>query len=93
VTETTAIETPRKQSAQIQAKPGMTSIAVRVVYGLGLLAATVLAASLVFVAVAWAASGDGEFGIDIALPALVLWIALIGIAAGTLAVRRRGRPR
>ena len=93
VTETSAAETPpERDEAQSQAATS-ASVLVWIVYALGIVAAIVLAASLVFVGAAWATSGGGQFGIDVAVPALVVWMVLIGLAAGTFAVRRWGRPQ
>jgi hypothetical protein len=91
-TPTPAAETP----AEAEAKPRATtpaSVVVWVIYLLGIVAAAVLLASLGFVAIAYASSRDGDFGVDVALPALVVWIVLIGLAVGTFAVRRWGGPR
>jgi hypothetical protein len=77
-------ETPRSTA---------TPVVVWIVYGLGLLAALLLVASLAFVGIAYAASGGDDFGVDVSLPALVVSILLIGAAAGTFSVRRWGGSR
>jgi hypothetical protein len=65
-----------------------TRIAIWVLYVLGLLAAFVFVASAAFVAIAYATTGDGGFGLDVSLPALVVWAALLIAAAGTWLWRR-----
>jgi hypothetical protein len=87
---------PAETPSEAEAKPRATtpaSVVVWVIYLVGILATTVLVASVGFVAVAYALSRDGDFGVDVALPALVVWIVLIGLALGTFAVRRWGGPR
>jgi len=74
-------------------RSGGTPIAVRVVYVLGIVAATVLAASLLFVVVAYATTGSGGFGLDVSVPALVVWLGIVIAAGGTWVWRRFGAAR
>ena len=72
-------------------RSGGTPIAVWVVYVLGIVAATVLAASLLFVVVAYATTGSGGFGLDVSVPPLVVWLVIA--AGGTWVWRRFGAAR
>ena len=75
-----------------QATPtGGTPIWVWLVYGLGILAATVLVGSLLFAVGALIASDD-EVGLDwnISIPAILLWGGLV-VAAACTWLWRRGR--
>jgi hypothetical protein len=86
--EIPASETPTADTPNAQ-----TPVGVWVLYALGILAATVFAASLLFIAIAYAVSGSSGVGLDISLPALVVWLALIVAAGGTFLWRRRGRAQ
>lgn len=67
-----------------------TPVWVWLVYAVGLLAAAILVLSFAFSAVVYLSSDDEEsFGLNISVPALVLWVGLVAFAAGTLAWRRR----
>jgi len=97
VTETSAAERPPQATPEVveetpSAVPG-TPVGVWIVYVLGLLGAVVFAASLLFVALAYATSGGGGTGINVSMPALVLWLAVTVAAAGTFLWRRYGRPK
>ena len=70
-----------------------TPIGVWVLYVLGLVAATVLVASLAFVGLAYATSGSGEVGLHVSLPALLLWLCLVLAASTTFLWRRSERSR
>jgi hypothetical protein len=95
MTETTTPE-PTSGSAQDaasvepKAKSSGTPIALWALYVLGLVAATVLVASLLFVAFAYAVTGNGGTGVDVSVPALVIWLGLVIAAGGTFAWRRWG---
>jgi hypothetical protein len=69
-----------------------TPVWVWVVYALGLLAGGIIALSLAFAGVVYLSSDD-EFSVSVSTPALVLWSALVVLAAGTLVWRRRGGGR
>jgi hypothetical protein len=67
-----------------------TPIWVWVIYALGLLALAIIALSLAFSAVVYLSSDDdAAFDLNVSVPALVLWIAIALVAAGTLVWRRR----
>ena len=74
-------------------RSGGRPIAVWIVYVLGIVAATVLAASLLFVVVAYATTGSGGFGLDVSVPALVVWLGIVIAAGGTWVWRRFGAAR
>jgi hypothetical protein len=100
VTEATTPETPPEELAEAGAAPkpkpapqAGTPAWIWVVYTLGALAATVFAGSIAFVAFASLTGGNGGTGIDVSIPALVVWLALAIAAAGTFARRRWGGPR
>ena len=71
---------------------GGTPIWVMIVYALGLMAGAILVLSIAFAAVVSASSDDGG-GFTVNAPALVLWAAIVALAAGTLVWRRRGGGR
>jgi predicted lipid-binding transport protein (Tim44 family) len=102
VSETTTPQTPPEEPAKAASvpkpepkpeAPSGTPVWVWAVYVLGGLAATVFAGSLAFVAVGYATEGSGGAGVDISIPALVVWLALVIAAAGTFAWRRWGGQR
>jgi hypothetical protein len=99
VTETTTPEPPLEEPAEAAtaSKPtppqAGTPAWVWVVYILGALAATVFAGSIAFVAIASLTGGNGGAGVDVSIPALVVWLALAIAAVGTFAWRRWGGPR
>jgi hypothetical protein len=98
VTETTTPETTPHEPAEAapppkQAPQGGTPAWVWVVYVLGVLAATVFAASLAFVLIAHLTAGDGGAGVHFSTPALVVWLALAVAAVGTFVGRRWGGRR
>ena len=64
-----------------------------VLYVLGLIAATVFVASLLFLAVAYATSGGGSFGVNVSVRAFAIWLGLIIAAGGTFVWRRWGRAQ
>jgi hypothetical protein len=71
-----------------------TPIWVWVVYALGLLAVAIILLSLAFSAVVYLSSDDdAAFDVNVSVPALVLWAALVLLAAATLVWRRRGGGR
>jgi hypothetical protein len=86
--ESDAVAAP---SVEPTTAPSGTPIAVMLLYVLGLIAATVLFGSLVFVGLAYAASGGGGFGVNVSVRAFVIWIGLIVAAGGTYVWRRWGR--
>jgi hypothetical protein len=69
---------------------GGTPIWVWLVYGLGILAATIFAVSALFVVGAYLASDDVPVTFDVSAVAIVLWGGLIALAGATWLVRRRG---
>jgi len=75
------------------APTGGTPIWVWVVYGLGILATTIMVASLLFVAGAYIASDDVPVTFSTSWMAIVLWGGLIVRAIGTWLSRRRGGGR
>jgi hypothetical protein len=72
---------------------GGTPIWVWVVYGLGILAATIFTVSVLFVAGAYIASDDVPVTFNVSSVAIVLWGGLIALAVTTWLVRRRGGGR
>ena len=72
---------------------GGTPIWVWIVYGLGILAATIFAVSILFVAGAYIASDDVPVTFRVSSVAIVLWGGLIALAVATWLVRRRGGGR
>ena len=68
-----------------------TPVWVWVVYALGILAAAIVAFSLLFTAGAVFLSDDIEATYDISTPAIVLWGGLMLAAVVTWVVRRRQR--
>ena len=68
-----------------------TPIWVWLVYGLGLLAGTVIVFSLLFTFGAFALSSDVPVGYDFSWPAAILWGGLALAAIVTWIVRRRQR--
>lgn len=72
---------------------GGTPIWVWVVYGLGILAATIVAVSILFVVGAYIASDDVPVTFNVSAVAIVLWGGLIALAVATWLVRRRGGGR
>ncbi|MCS7006106.1 MAG: hypothetical protein RMM28_01605 [Thermoleophilia bacterium] len=67
---------------------GGTPVWVWLVYGLGILGATIVVASGLFVLGAYLGSEEGAFSLNVSLPVLVLWGGL-ALAALVLRVRRR----
>jgi hypothetical protein len=97
VTETTTPDTTPHEPAEAappskQAPQGGTPAWVWVVYVLGVLAATVFAASLAFVAIAYLTDNGGA-DVHVSTPALVVWLALALAAVGTFVGRRWGGRR
>jgi hypothetical protein len=72
------------------AKAG-THVGVWVIYGLGILAAAVFVFSVLFTAGAYLLSEDVPVTYDVSPLAVVVWGALIALAAGTWLWRRRRR--
>lgn len=70
---------------------GGTPILVWVVYVLGILAATIFVLSVLLVLGAYLASDEVPVGFDVSVPAVILWGALVALAAGTWVWRRRAR--
>ncbi len=68
-----------------------TPIWVWVVYAFGIMAAAIFAFSVLFTAGALLLSDDVPVTLDVSLPAIVLWGALMVAAAATWYVRRRQR--
>ena len=68
-----------------------TPIWVWLVYGLGLLAGTVIVFSLLFTFGALALSSDVAVGYDFSWPAAILWGGIVLAAVVTWIVRRRQR--
>ena len=99
MSETTASERASEEARdEAPATPkaaasGGTPVWAWVVYTLGALAGVILLASLGFVALASLTAGDGDAGVDVSMPALVLWLALAIAGGGTFVWRRFGRPR
>jgi hypothetical protein len=93
----TVAETPREDSAEVAAPPAQAAVGtpvwVWVVYGLGILAGTVFAVSLLFLLFAYAATGSGGFGIHVSDAAFVVWLVLAVAAAVTFVWRRFGSSR
>jgi hypothetical protein len=71
------------------ARPGSTPIWVWVVYALGILAATILALSVLFTLGAYLLSDDVPVTTNVSVPALVLWGGLTAAAGGLWIYRRR----
>lgn len=72
---------------------GGTPIWVWVVYGLGILAATIFVFSILFVLGAYLTSDDVPVTLSVSALAIVLWGGLIALALATWFARRRGGPR
>lgn len=72
---------------------GGTPIWVWLVYGLGLLSATILVASGLFVLGAYIGSEEGTVTTNVSVPALILWSGLTLVALVVWLRRRRGRAR
>ena len=70
-----------------------TPALVWVVYGLGIAAAAVVLVSALFTAGAYFLSGDLAVGFNVSLLALLVWVGLIALAAGTWLWRRRAGRR
>ena len=70
---------------------GGTPIWVWVIYGIGILAATIFVFSILFTVGAYVLSGDVEVTFDISVLAIVVWGGLIAGAVGLWLWRRRGR--
>jgi LPXTG-motif cell wall-anchored protein len=68
---------------------GGTPIWVWAVYALGILAAAILAFSILFTLGAHLLSEDIGVTTNVSVPALVVWIGLAALAAGTWIYRRR----
>jgi len=68
---------------------GGTPIWVWLIYGLGILAATILVLSILFTAGAYLLSDDVPVTTNVSVPALVLWGGLSVIACGLWFYRRR----
>ena len=81
---------PSKQAAESQPAAG-TPIWVWVVYALGILAAAIIAFSLLFTLGARLLSNDVPVGYDFSWPATILWGGLVLAALVTYVVRRRQR--
>jgi hypothetical protein len=101
VTDTTAAETspesqddvqPSAAPAQVASAEG-TSTGIWILYALGILAALVLAGSLVVVAIESAGSGGNGVDLHVSTLALAIWLALIIAAGGTFVWRRWGRAK
>jgi hypothetical protein len=74
------------------APTGGTPILVWLIYGLGLLAATIFAFAGLFVLGAYIASDEVPFSVGTSTLAIVVWGGFIVLALATLLVRRnRGR--
>jgi hypothetical protein len=73
-----------------QPKPG-TPIWVWLVYGLGILSASIVAFSVLFTTGALLLSDDVPVTYDVSTPAAILWGGLIVAAAVTWYVRRKQR--
>lgn len=82
-----------KREAPAEAPVGGTPIWVWLVYGLGLLGATILVASGLFVLGAYIGSDDVPVTTDVSIPALILWGGLVLAALVLLLRRRRGGAR
>jgi uncharacterized membrane-anchored protein len=72
---------------------GGTPIWVWIVYGLGILAATIFVLSVLFVLGAYIASDDAPVTYDVSTLAVALWGGLILLAVVTWFARRRGGRR
>lgn len=68
-----------------------TPIWVWLVYGLGLLAATILVASALFTAGAFLLSDDVPVTVDASVAGILLWGGLLLLAVVTWVLRRRQR--
>jgi len=75
----------------VQAPTGGTPIWVWLVYGLGMLGATILIASGLFVLGAYIAEDDVPVTTNVSIPALVLWGGLLVVAVVLWLRRRKGR--
>ena len=71
---------------------GGTPIWVWIVYGLGILAATIFVLSALFVLGAYVASDDVPVTYNVSLLAMVLWGGLVALALVVWLRRRGGRP-
>jgi VIT1/CCC1 family predicted Fe2+/Mn2+ transporter len=81
-----------KTLASAPAPTGGTPVLVWLVYGLGILAVTVVALAALFLLGAYLASGE-QLTVRVSAVAVVVWGGLIALAVGTLVVRRRGGRR
>jgi len=71
-----------------------SSVLVWVVYALGVLAVAVVVLSAALAAVVYYSSDEEvAFGVDVSLPAVAVWGAIIVLAATTWLWRRRGVRR
>jgi hypothetical protein len=93
----TVAETPHEESDEVAAPSPQAAVGtpvwVWVVYGLGVLAGTVFAVSLLFLLFAYAATGSGGFGVHVSEAAFVVWLVLAVAAAVTFVWRRFGSSR
>ena len=83
----------KAMDAPVPAPTGGTPIVVWLIYGLGILAATVFVLAGLFVLGAYIASDGAPFSIGISTLAIVVWGAFIAFALGTLLIRRGGGHR
>jgi hypothetical protein len=98
VTETTAPEKPPEDAPKAEDPPKPeprvgTPIWVWIVYGLGALAGSVFAFSLLLVALAALTAGGGSAGVNISMPALIVWLTFALAAFATFVWRRFGSGR
>ena len=98
MTETTASEKPpdaaddaKSPAAPEKVASAPTPVGIWVLYGLGVISAAVVLGSLLVVAIEALGSGSGV-DLHVSTAALVIWLALVVVAAGTFAWRRWGRP-
>ncbi|GIU93747.1 MAG: hypothetical protein KatS3mg012_0204 [Gaiellaceae bacterium] len=82
-----------QRRAASEAPTGGTPVWVWLVYGLGILSATILVVSGLFVLGAYLGSEDGTVTTNVSVPALVLWSILALVAFVVRLRRRRRRPR
>jgi hypothetical protein len=82
-------EGAQRDKAAEAAPVGGTPIWVWLVYVLGILSATILIGSGLFVLGAYIGSEDGTVTTNVSIPALLLW-SVLALAALVLWLRRRG---
>jgi LPXTG-motif cell wall-anchored protein len=81
----------KEKAAPTVARSSATPIWVWAVYGLGILAASILVFSVLFTLGAYVLSNDVPVSLNVSIPALALWGGLTLAAAAVFVTRRRRR--